>query len=463
MVDNNFISFIIFSLIVLIVFHIINKIFSNENDEKITTKQQTQELTQTQGTGNGNGLGRILQYREIPWSNELIFYLNNIQIRLINPNPTELLANYIRDKAGLKGTKLGCEEGGCGACTVVLTKPEGTVSVNSCLRPLCTNDGYSITTVEGIGSIEAGLSCEQSSIVEEHGTQCGFCTPGWITNMHALNMSIQESSDPNYKPNGREIDAYFDGNICRCTGYKPILKAFKKNCTPEDCLKCPRAGTSACPDLVSIEDIISPSSSSSTSPTSSSQTSPNEKKKSTQLKKRDQLLSSRNYVPLPLHFSSNNTHWYRPVDLSQFCAIMRQYSTSPSNVIQFVGGNTSIGVTKYLNNTAPYNKEDIYNIFIDINSVPELSTQVFDPYTKKLTVGASTTLTELINLLNTYSNKEFNNNTTFDESKINHHSIFSVTAHHLRRIANTQVINIIIIYFSLSHFLTFTLTFNNND
>lgn len=102
-------------------------------------------------------------------------------MELYNPNPKVLLAHYIRDTAGLHGTKLGCEEGGCGACTVSLTKKEGTRSINSCLRPLCANDGMGIMTVEGIGSVQSGLSVEQQSIVENNGTQCGFCTPGLFT------------------------------------------------------------------------------------------------------------------------------------------------------------------------------------------------------------------------------------------------------------------------------------------
>src|SRR5262249_12091243 len=149
-----------------------------------------------------------------------------------------------------------------------------------CLRPLCSNDGYSITTVEGIGSISAGLSNEQQSLVEEHGTQCGYCTPGWITNMRALNMSISES-DGQAHLNGRQIDAYFDGNICRCTGYRPILKAFKKNCTPEQCVTCPHNGANAChhkDNDVSIEDIgLSRTPTSVSSPVKS--TSPNLRKK----------------------------------------------------------------------------------------------------------------------------------------------------------------------------------------
>lgn len=87
---------------------------------------------------------------DIPWSNTLTLFVNGTRMNLTNPDPSELLATFVRDKLGLKGTKLGCEEGGCGACTVVLTKKDysngdtGTaevISINSCLRLLCLNDG----------------------------------------------------------------------------------------------------------------------------------------------------------------------------------------------------------------------------------------------------------------------------------------------------------------------------------
>ena len=96
--------------------------------------------------------------------------------------------------------------------------------VNSCLRPLCANDGMAVTTVEGIGSVGSGLSEEQQRLVANNGTQCGYCTPGWITNMHAMNEASAETGVTFTK---RQVEQYLDGNICRCTGYRPIVKAFE--------------------------------------------------------------------------------------------------------------------------------------------------------------------------------------------------------------------------------------------
>lgn len=157
----------------------VSRAMSREEGNTVPALQVIQPLVQQKS---------VQAIQDIPWSNKLTFYLNGSTVSLYNPSPTTLLAHYIRDTAGLHGTKLGCEEGGCGACTVSLTKKEGTRSVNSCLRPLCANDGMGILTVEGVGSVQAGLSVEQQSIVENNGTQCGFCTPGvcvcvcyWLT------------------------------------------------------------------------------------------------------------------------------------------------------------------------------------------------------------------------------------------------------------------------------------------
>lgn len=383
---------------------------------------------------------------DIPWSNVLTFFLNGTTIQLKNPNPSALLAHYIRDTAGLRGTKLGCEEGGCGACTVVLVKKEGTRSVNSCLRPLCANDGMAIVTVEGIGSLKTGLSVEQKEIVENNGTQCGFCTPGWITNMHALNESTAESQT---KMSNKDVENYFDGNICRCTGYRPIMKAAFA-ATPSCPSKC--AGKKAgahCPHdigpldqgcggkdssypVMSIEDLAG-----RRQKGFSECKSPGAKSTPLGSKRNKELV--KNYQPAPLRFQDpeNGDLWYRPVTFEQLCTVIRETSQiNPKAQIQFIGGNTSIGVTKYLNGSAPYNTQDNYDVFVDVNNILELQQESYDSATRKLTVGASKTLSELISLLD----KHTNNLPTAAEG-VNHHSVFSVTSNHLGLIANTQVRN----------------------
>lgn len=116
------------------------------------------------------------------WENTLRFWLNGLEQVLVNPDPELLLVNWLREDKGLTGTKVGCGEGGCGACTVALTRPNATgaaetVPINSCLRRLCALDGCHIQTTEGLGSKESGLHAVQKAIADGNGSQCGYCTP----------------------------------------------------------------------------------------------------------------------------------------------------------------------------------------------------------------------------------------------------------------------------------------------
>src|SRR3984893_13746393 len=125
---------------------------------------------------------------EPAYSNQLLFWLNGVRVEISNPDPTVRLTDYLRE-VGLTGTKVCCGQGGCGACTVMLshTKPDGTQAhapLNACLRLLCTLDGMLVTTTEGIGSVHTGLDPTQVCIAKYNGSQCGFCTPGFVMNTH---------------------------------------------------------------------------------------------------------------------------------------------------------------------------------------------------------------------------------------------------------------------------------------
>jgi xanthine dehydrogenase/oxidase len=157
-------------------------------------------------------------------SGSLLFYLNGTAVEVENPDPEENLLSWLR-RNGHNGTKLGCGEGGCGACTVLLSYFSASeqrvlhISVNACLFPLCACDSCHIITIEGIGQASR-MHPIQERMSEFHGSQCGFCTPGIVMSMYALLRN-------NPLPSESEIEENFDGNLCRCTGYRPILDAFK--------------------------------------------------------------------------------------------------------------------------------------------------------------------------------------------------------------------------------------------
>ncbi|KAJ2519893.1 hypothetical protein H4217_002396 [Coemansia sp. RSA 1939] len=154
----------------------------------------------------------------------ILFFLNGEKVVIESPDLDLTLLQYLRN-TGLTGTKLGCGEGGCGACTVMVSRydvEQGKVthaSVNACLAPLYTVDGKHVMTVEGLGT-SANPHPVQERIALLHGSQCGFCTPGFVMSLYTLLRN-----NPN--PTEREIEECFDGNLCRCTGYRPILDAAK--------------------------------------------------------------------------------------------------------------------------------------------------------------------------------------------------------------------------------------------
>jgi aerobic carbon-monoxide dehydrogenase small subunit len=126
-----------------------------------------------------------------------------------------LLVHFLRETLGLTGTHVGCDTTNCGACTVLL---DGA-PVKSCTMFAVQADGSEVTTVEGLASAD-GLSAVQEGFHEEHGLQCGFCTPGMMLTATAL---LAENPDPSEE----EIRWALSGNICRCTGYQNIVKAVQ--------------------------------------------------------------------------------------------------------------------------------------------------------------------------------------------------------------------------------------------
>lgn len=146
---------------------------------------------------------------------ELSFVLNGRPVK-VETSADTLLVDLLRDTLGLTGTKVGCREGECGACTVLLDgKP-----VNSCLLPAFKVSGRKVTTIEGLAETDGKLHPLQEAFMAEGAAQCGFCTPGMILNAKAL-------LDENPQPQEQDIRQALSGVLCRCTGYRKIVSAVK--------------------------------------------------------------------------------------------------------------------------------------------------------------------------------------------------------------------------------------------
>ena len=150
------------------------------------------------------------------------FLLDGKLIELDRVEPTRTVLQYLREDLLRMGCKEGCAEGDCGACTVVIADLTGDAleyrAVNACIQFLPTLDGKALFTVESLKADDGSLHPVQQSMVDYHGSQCGFCTPGFVMSMFALYKN-------NPAPTRAEIDDALSGNLCRCTGYRPIIDA----------------------------------------------------------------------------------------------------------------------------------------------------------------------------------------------------------------------------------------------
>ena len=155
-------------------------------------------------------------------ADDIRFTLNDAPVELSGVSPMTTLLDWLREQRGLKGTKEGCAEGDCGACTVVLERPDGRrEAINACIALLGQIDGQAVRTVEGLAGPDGAPHAVQTAMAESDATQCGFCTPGFV-------MSAYAFASGGEAPDLETIHDALAGNLCRCTGYRPIVEAMKK-------------------------------------------------------------------------------------------------------------------------------------------------------------------------------------------------------------------------------------------
>ncbi|KAM9305621.1 aldehyde oxidase-like [Gastrophryne carolinensis] len=276
-----------------------------------------------------------------PKSSELVFYVNGKKIVEKNADPEVMLLPFLRRKLLLTGTKYGCGGGGCGACTVMVslihpvTKKILHYSANACLIPICSLHGTAITTVEGIGSTTTRLHPVQERIAKAHGSQCGFCTPGMVMSMYSLLRNHPE-------PTIENIYEALGGNLCRCTGYRPIVDGCKTFCNKKDCCQLKENGTcNVSKDIDEIEEV-------------------NESEKNKASRDMCQgLFEEDNFLPLDptqelifppgltlmdsedkrsLIFQGEQVTWISPASLQELLHLKAKYPKAP-----LVVGNTAVG------------------------------------------------------------------------------------------------------------------------
>ncbi|CAH0677124.1 unnamed protein product [Chilo suppressalis] len=275
------------------------------------------------------------------------------------------LLDYLRDYLELRGTKYMCREGGCGACIVTATKSHGEspISVNACLVSITSCHNWDIITIERVGNRRDGYNQIQKTLAEYHGSQCGYCTPGWVMAMYSLLQSRKKITQ-------LEIEQSFGSNICRCTGYRPILDAFKKFASDaskpvkisdiEDIQICRKTGAKCDSQNCDEDDWC--------------------------IVTKDEY---RNIFEIDL---KDGKYWYRVSTVQDIFDVLK---TKGTDSYMLVSGNTAKGV---------YPIDDYPLVLIDVSGVRELKGWKLD---QNLVIGAGTTLTELLEIFNKMSKVEY--------------------------------------------------------
>ncbi|CAF2816169.1 unnamed protein product [Rotaria sp. Silwood2] len=306
-----------------------------------------------------------------PTVDYLLFYVNGKKIIEHHIEPDWTLLWYLRNKLNLTGSKLGCGEGGCGACTVLISQCLNRHSdelehrtVNACLAPICSIDGCHIITIEGLGSVaKSNLHPTQSRLADLFGSQCGFCTPGIVMSLYG---TVTSSNYSNSSPlTIQDIEDAFDGNLCRCTGYRPILDAAKT--FAKDIHKLPSKDSSISkPISTTLDKCLS-----------------FVKNNDKEIKKIEFPQELRQHIPQSIYIKGSLVEWYRPITLNE---LLHLRSTYPGSASKLVFGNTEVQIeTKF--------KRLKYPRFISVTHIEEF--QQLTRTQTSLILGAGVTLTRL--------------------------------------------------------------------
>ncbi|XP_014251317.1 xanthine dehydrogenase-like [Cimex lectularius] len=323
----------------------------------------------------------------------LVFYVNGKKIEDPEVDPEWTLLYYLRSKLRLCGTKLGCAEGGCGACTVTLSRYDRKkdkmihLAVNACLAPVASMHGCAVTTIEGIGSVDTKLHPVQERLAKAHGSQCGFCTPGIIMSMYALLRSRLPG-----KPTMKDMEIAFQGNLCRCTGYRPIIEGYK-TFTEEweeqqrmngDCNGVEDGACAMGADCCRLRNEnglngLSNGEDENDKLYDVNQFTPYDPTQ--ELIFPPELMVCSDYDTEFILFKNKRTSWYRPQTLSELLTLKKKFPNA-----KIVNGNTEIGVEVKFKNFH-------YPVFVFPNQISDITNLELEENCVK--VGAAVTLNEL--------------------------------------------------------------------
>ncbi|XP_037377774.1 aldehyde oxidase 4-like [Talpa occidentalis] len=349
----------------------------------------------------------------LPSSDELIFFVNGKKVIEKNADPEVNLLFYLRKVIRLTGTKYGCGGGGCGACTVMVsrydpkTKKIHHYPVTACLVPICSLHGAAVTTVEGVGSIKTRIHPVQERLAKCHGTQCGFCSPGMVMSIYTLLRNHVE-------PTPEQIMEALGGNLCRCTGYRPIIESAKtfsvgstvcqlkgsgKCCMDQEERPFEEEPEKMCTKLYNEDEFqpLDPSQEPIFPP---------------ELIRMAEDPNKRRWT-----FQGEKTTWYTPVTLSDLLELKANFPQAP-----IIMGNTTVGPNIKFRN-------EFHPVFISPLRLPEL--HFVNTTNDGVTIGAGYSLAQLNDALQFIVSDQPKEKT----------KTFSALLKHLRTLAGAQIRN----------------------
>jgi len=314
----------------------------------------------------------------------VVLAVNGERYEAAGVDPSTTLLEFLRTRTPVRGPKLGCGEGGCGACVVLVSKYDPATdevsesSVSSCLTLLHSVDRCSVTTSEGIGNIKDGYHPVQQRLSGFHASQCGFCTPGMCMSIFAALVKADKAADRPAPPAGfsklttSEAEKAISGNLCRCTGYRPIVDAcksfaadvdledlglncfWKKGSEPAEVSKLPGYNSGAvCTFPEFLKSDINAS------------------------------VEQANNALVPI----SDDGWYRPKSIDELHRLFESNSFD-ENSVKIVASNTGSGV---------YKDQDLHDKYIDIKGIPELS--VINRSSKGIELGSVVSISKAIDVL----------------------------------------------------------------
>ncbi|PKI73319.1 hypothetical protein CRG98_006257 [Punica granatum] len=314
----------------------------------------------------------------------LVFAVNGQRFELSDVDPSTTVLEFLRLHTGFKSVKLGCGEGGCGACLVLLSRYDPAsdrvedYTVSSCLTLLCGIGGCSITTTEGLGNTKDGFHPIHKRFSGFHASQCGFCTPGMCISLYGALVNAEKTDRPEptkgfSKLTVSEAERAISGNLCRCTGYRPIADACKSFAADVD-----------------IEDL---------GLNTFWRKGEDKEASLSRLPPYDQNTDIRGFpeflkeeVKASDGLGVEKCNWYSPVTLDELQCLFGQDGMDKGHRVKLVVGNTSVGY---------YKENQRWDRYIDLRHIPEL--QVITKDKTGIEIGAAVTITKSIKELRDFS------------------------------------------------------------